>query len=400
MKLGILSITAALSLAAPALAQEPERVHAAALAIDAHVDIPADFDGPLKPASAEGNGQFDLPKIERGGLRGAFLAVFAAQDSETPAYFEKARKTAEAAHERIAGLAARYPDKVERSLTPADFRRITQAGKFALIESISNGGAFVGGPDDIDLWAERGVRMFGLVHSGHNRLADSSRPAAVRGEGLARHGGLSPLGKQVVERLNRRGILIDVSQLSDAAFDDVLRLSRAPVIASHSNLRAVVDVSRNLSDAQLDALKANGGVVAINAFSAYLLPRSPEFVARFEALKAEFGIAGPGGGNLLPDRAKEYDRRYHELRAEEPHATVADLVDTVDRAVKRIGIRHVALSSDFNQGGGVTGWQDEGEAGNVTAELLRRGYKSEDIVRLWSGNILRIWAEAEKAASK
>jgi microsomal dipeptidase-like Zn-dependent dipeptidase len=186
-----------------------------------------------------------------------------------------------------------------------------------------------------------------------------------------------------------------VSQLSDAAFAEVLSLSKAPVIASHSDLRALVDNGRNLTDAQLDALKKNGGVIAINAFSAYLRPRDPAFTAKLEALKAEFGLAGDNSAVLPLDKAKDYDRRYHELRATEPKASVADLVNAVDYAVKRIGIDHVAPSSDFNHGGGITGWADEGEAGNVTVELLKHGYTKEQIARLWSGNLLSVWGEAQ-----
>jgi len=383
-----------------AAAETAAQIHAAALPFDAHVDITADFDSAAAPADRDGAGQFDLPKIARGGLKGAAVAVFVGQEAETPDYLARARATAEARHAAISGLAKRYPDRVEQALTPADVRRIAAAGKFALVESVVNGGAFVETVDDLDLWAKRGVRIFGFVHAGHNRLGDSSRPALVRAEGPSRHGGLSPLGKAAVTRLNRLGVLIDVSQLSDAAFDDALRLSTAPVIASHSDLRAIVDNSRNLSDAELDALKRNGGVIGINAFSAYLRPRDPAFTAKLEALKAEYGLSGESGASLPEDKAKDYDRRYHDLRATEPRASVADLVNAVDHAVKRIGINHVALSSDFNHGGGIVGWENEGEAGAVTAELVRRGYSKADIGKLWSGNLLRIWEEARRRAAK
>jgi microsomal dipeptidase-like Zn-dependent dipeptidase len=367
---------------------------------DAHVDVPDNFDGPSAPASKEGNGQIDLPKIERGGLKGAALAIFVPQDAETPDYLAKARAAAAAKYAAISGLATHYPKQVAIALTPADARRIAASGRFVVIEGIVNGGAFVDSVDDLDAWAKKGVRIFGFVHAGHNRLADSSRPALTRGEGPSRNGGLSPLGKAAVARLNRLGILIDVSQLSDAAFDDVLALSKAPVIATHSDLRALVANSRNLTDAQLDAIRKNGGVVGINAFSAYLRARDPEFAAKLKALEAEYGLTGESGASLPPDKAKDYDARYHDLRATEPKASVTDLVDAVDLAVKRIGIDHVALSSDFNHGGGITGWADEGEAGNVTAELRKRGYRDADIAKLWSGNLLRVWGEAQAVGAK
>ncbi|MEI9852879.1 MAG: dipeptidase [Sphingomonas sp.] len=367
---------------------------------DAHVDVPDNFDSAAAPASREGNGQIDLPKIARGGLKGAALAIFVPQEAETPEFLARARAAADAKYAAIAGLATRYPDRVAIALTPAEARRIVAGGKFAVIEGVVNGGAFVDSLDDLDVWAKKGVRIFGFVHAGHNRLADSSRPALVRDEGPSRNGGLSPLGKAAVARLNQLGVLIDVSQLSDAAFADVLALSKAPVIATHSDIRAIVDNSRNLTDAQLDALKKNGGVIGINAFSAYLRPRDPAFAAKLKALEAEYGLTSESGASLPPDKARDYDKRYHDLRETEPKASVVDLVDAVDHAVKRIGIDHVALSSDFNHGGGIAGWADEGEAGNVTAELRRRGYSQADIAKLWSGNLLRVWGEAQAAGAR
>ena len=332
-----------------------EAVHAAATPFDAHTDIPESFD----PAKADqpGQGQFSLYAAAKGGLRGAAVAVFAPQGPEGAEALAKAQATAEKKHAIIQGIAAAFPAKAAIALTPADFRAITASGRFAIVESVVNGGAFVTSPADVDLWAKRGVRVFGFVHAGHNALADSSRPSAARGEGVSHHGGLSPLGKEVLARLNKDGVLVDVSQLSDAAFDDVLRLSKAPVIATHSDARALVPATRNLSDAQLDAIKVKGGVVAINAYPAY-------------------------------------------LRAVDTKPSVADLVATLDYVVKRIGVDHVALSTDFNHGGGVTGWQDEGDALAVTEELQRHGYSPAAITKIWSGNFLRVWGEAQRAAVK
>jgi|EP00456_Euglypha_rotunda_P007832 microsomal dipeptidase-like Zn-dependent dipeptidase len=381
----------------PVLAADVNSLHAAALPLDAHIDLDADFD-PLK-ADQDGKGQFDLAKAKAGGLRGAAIAIFAPQGGDTAEALGQAQTIANRKYEAITGIAKALPERAEIALTPADYLRITRAGKFAIIESIVNGGAFVTGPADVDPWVARGVRIFGFVHAGHNGLADSSRPALVRGEDVSRHGGLSDAGKAVLSRLNKLGVLVDVSQLSDAAFDDVLALSTAPVIASHSDVRAIVDNGRNLSDAQLDRLKAKGGVVAINAFSAYLRPRDPAFAKRITALQREYGLAGDIKPVLSSQKAAEYDRRYHELRATEPRANIKKLIDAVDYTVKRIGIDHVALSSDFNHGGGIDGWQDESQARAVTNELTRRGYDAAAIAKLWSGNVLRIWGEAQKRAT-
>jgi membrane dipeptidase len=393
------ALVAPLAATTPASAVAPaavEAIHAAALPFDAHADIPDNFD-PAK-ADQRGQGQFDLAAAAQGGLRGAALAIFAPQEGDSAELLAKARAIAESKHVIITGIAKAFPAKAAIALTPADYRRITASGRFALVESVVNGGAFVGSAEDVDLWAKRGVRIFGFVHAGHNALADSSRPALARGEGLARHGGLSAQGKAVLARLNDDGILVDISQLSDAGFDDVLRLSKAPVIASHSDLRALVPNGRNLTDAQLDAIKAKGGVVAVNAFSAYLRPRDPAFAQKLEALKTEYGIDGPDGAKLPPEKAADYDRAYHALRATEPRASVVDLVNAVDHVVKRIGIDHVTLSSDFNHGGGIAGWDHEGESRAVTEELVKRGYKSAEIAKIWSGNVLRVWAQAQSLA--
>jgi membrane dipeptidase len=220
--------------------------------------------------------------------------------------------------------------------------------------------------DQLDEWYKRGVRILGYTHAGNNDWSDSSRPSKALNDKPDEHGGLSDLGKKGVARLNDLGILIDVSQLTTPAVKQVLSLTRAPVVASHSGLKAIVDVPRNLSDEELDLIKKNGGVVQVVGFSNYLR-KAP--------------AAGEGGGPGTP-------------------ATVTQLVDSISYAVKRIGIDHVGISSDFNHGGGVTGWENEGEALNVTVELLRRGYSERDIAKLWGGNFLRVWAQAEKVGKK
>jgi membrane dipeptidase len=222
-----------------AAAPDAAAIQARIVPLDGHLDIDADFDSDAVPATVDGSTQFDLPKVRRGGLKAGALAIFVPQEAETDTQLTTARAAADAKYRIITGLATRYPDRVALAHSPAELRKIVASGKFAVIESIVNGGAFISSLEDIDAWAAKGIAIFGFVHAGHNRLADSSRPAQARGETAAgRNGGLSPLGKQAVERLNHLGLLIDISQLSDAAFDDVLTLTKAPVIASHSDLRA------------------------------------------------------------------------------------------------------------------------------------------------------------------
>lgn len=369
-------------------------VGAQTLTIDPHLDLPKSalevgWTGLNDPAS-----QFDLTRARQGGLNAAAIALFVPQGPRNPDTLAKAQADLRARDAAIHAIAERNPTQAALALSPSDVRAIAKSGRFAVIESLLNAWPLGNDLDEFDRLYARGVRIVGFVHAGHNQFADSSRPALQFGDRPAENGGLSPLGKAAVTRLNDLGILIDVSQLSDAAFDQVLALSRAPVIASHSDVRALVDNSRNLSDAELDALKANNGVIAINAFSAYLRARSPATLKAVSDLQQSYGLSKSGNIALSPEKQAEYDKRYHEIVGKEPKASVSELIDAVDYAVKRIGIDHVALSSDFNHGGGVTDWANVSELPNVTAELKRRGYSSEQIEKLWSGNVLRVWQAA------
>jgi membrane dipeptidase len=342
------------------LLDKAKEIHKRIVAFDSHVDLPFDYAG----AAEDGKTSIDLPKVARGQLKGAALAVFVPQGPRTPEGYAQARQDGQKKYNLIQAFATEHPDRAALAYSPADVRRIAAQGKFAVVVSLLN--AYPLGSDlaEIDEWYKRGVRIFGYVHAGHNDWADSSRPNQNLGNRLEEHGGLSSIGKQGIARLNDLGMLIDVSQLSTAAFKQALSLTRAPVAATHSGVKAIVDVTRNLSDEELELIRKNGGVVQIVAFSNYLRPAPP---------------AAPGAPAAAP-------------------ATVAQLVNAIDYAVKKIGIDHVGIASDFNHGGGVAGWQNEGEAPNVTVELLRRGYAERDIAKLWGGNFLRVWAQAQKAA--
>jgi microsomal dipeptidase-like Zn-dependent dipeptidase len=386
----------ALLLLATGKAYGASDVHRAAGAFDLHVDLPADFDA--SPPVA-GRDRFSVAKAQEGGLSVVGLSVFAPQGADTADGRAAARAEAEARDGAIARLVAQSGGRVVFARSVADIDRLRSEGKLAVVKTVVNGGAFAATPAEIGAWADRGVRIFGLVHAGHNALADSSRPALPRGEALARWGGLSPAGRAAIAELNRRGVAVDVSQLSTDAFRQAVELSRAPVLATHSAARALVDVGRNLSDAELDLLKRNGGVVGIVAFSAYLRPDAPETRARLAALQKEYGLTSAGGAPLTPDAQAAYTKAFYAIRGAEPRATVEQLVDHIDYAVKRIGIEHVGIASDFNHGGGVIGWGDTAEAPAVTAELVKRGYSPADIARLWRGNALRVLAAAEAAGA-
>jgi membrane dipeptidase len=348
------------------LLQRAKEIHKRIVAFDSHVDLPFDYAG----AAADGKAQIDLPKVARGQLKGAALAVFVPQGARTPEGYSQARADAEKKYNLIKGIAEQNPDRAALAYSPADVRRTAAQGKFAVVVSMLNAYPLGSDLSQLDEWYKRGVRILGFVHAGHNDWADSSRPNAGRGDRLEEHGGLSALGKQAVAQLNELGVLIDVSQLSTPAFKQVLSLTKVPVAATHSGVKGIVDNSRNLSDEELELLKRNGGVVQIVAFSNYLRPAPAQTAGQ------EKGAAP----------------------AAAPPATVAQFVDSIAYAVRKIGIDHVGISSDFNHGGGVEGWQDEGECQNVTVELLRRGYAERDIAKLWGGNFFRVWTAAQNAA--
>jgi membrane dipeptidase len=386
------SIAAPADGADPKLLEKAKEVQRRIIAFDSHLDLPFDYPG----ASADGKTQFDLPKVARGQLKGAALAVFVPQGPRTPGGYAQARADAEKKLNLIKAVAEQNPNLAALAYSPADVRHITREGKFAVVLSLLN--AYPLGTDlaQIDEWYRRGVRIFGYTHAGHNQWADSSRPSQALGDAPEEHGGLSDLGKQGVARLNELGVLIDVSQLTTSSLKQVLGLTKAPVAATHSGVRSLVDSPRNLTDEELELIKKNGGVVQVVAFGNYVRPVPKEITDRIAALQAEYGYKGnEPPADLSEAKRREYGDRSRTILSAVPPATVAQFVDSIDYAVRKIGIDHVGISSDFNHGGGVVGWENEGESRNVTAELLRRGYSENDIGKLWGGNFLRVWAEAQ-----
>lgn len=374
-------------------------IHARTLVFDPHVDVPFDLGLGDHDLRRDGALKFDLPKARRGGLGAAALALYVPQGPLTPDGYAQAMAKLRRKLDGLKALARDNPDQVEIALSPRDVLRIHKAGKLAEVISFLN--AYPLGEDlsRIDWLHAQGVRIFGFTHAGNNAFADSSRPSSTPSETW---GGLSPLGRSAVDRLNALGVLIDVSQLSKAAALETIGRSRAPVIASHSGLRTRVNNPRNLSDEELDRLAAKGGVVAVNAFKPYLRPIPDEAAPAVEALRGRYGLpiayayAQEGANTLSAEQAEAFT---DAIAALVPAATVADLVDSVDWAVRRIGIDHVGVSSDFNHGGGVVGWANASEAINVTAELVKRGYGQADIAKLWGGNVLKVWRAAQAAAT-
>ena len=399
--------------------QQASELQERIISFDSHISIPLDFGAEGNEVDKDGSGQFDLVKANRGRLSGAALTIFGwpemwtgpnAPHRPTPGFVDEARNQQEIRYKIISGMVRDFPNQVAIAYTPDDFRRLHGEGKFAIFISMLNAYPLGNDLNLLDQWAARGMRMFGFSYVGNNDWADSSRPLPFFNDSPDALNGLSAIGQQAVHRLNDLGVIIDVSQMSTKALEQVIQLSRSPIIASHSAPRALVDIPRNLSDHELQLIKDNGGVVQIVGFPAYLKPLSQATRDKLNALRARFDLQPlpnlafalmPGDPiiTVWPEqRFGEYANALYAILEEEPKATLKDLGDAIDYAVKKIGIDHVGISSDFNEGGGVQGWKDVSEIRNVTAELITRGYSEADIAKLWGGNFLRVWDQVQKAA--
>ncbi len=412
-----------LLLAAPLAAQQADAgleararaMHARVLTLDTHVDInPRNFRiGEPNYADRLPGTRVDLTKMEAGGLDGVFLVVYTGQAKElTPATFARAHADAmekfAAIHRLVDSIA---PDRAELALTPADARRIHAAGKRVIFIGVENGFSIGTDITNVAKFQRLGARYLSLAHNGHSQLSDSNTGEA---DGIWLHHGLSELGRQAIRELNRVGIMIDVSHPSKASMMQTLAITRAPIIASHSGVRALCDHSRNLDDEQLRALAKNGGVAQLVAFAGYVKCDPVRDAARRAALdsvRTAYGITATGrravqaAVDALPAARRDAylaaQREITEVRfpAGAP-ATLSDFVDHIDYAVKLIGIDHVGIASDFDGGGGVEGWQNAEETPNVTLELVRRGYTEDQIAKLWGGNLLRVLGEVQAVAGQ
>jgi membrane dipeptidase len=389
-------------------------IHDRAITLDTHVDIGgADYATPaLDPGAASSPLKCDLTKMEKGGLDGVFLAVFVGQGPLDDAGYKRAWDQAMAKFEALKRLTVQmYPNRSTFATSPADVERIVKSGKRVIMTGVENGYPIGTDLANIKRFYDLGARYITLSHSGNNQLADSSSAS----EPL--HNGLSELGKQTVAEMNRLGIMVDVSHISEKSFWDIIAITKAPIIASHSGSKALTDSNRNLTDDQLKVLAKNGGVIQTVALGSYLKTEDP---ARREAttkLREELGLGAfgrggppgagqPGLATMTPEQRAEsqkkmeqYRERMKEIDAKYPSATLKDFVDHIDHAVKVAGIDHVGIGTDFDGGGGILGFNDDTEAPNVTIELVRRGYTEAQIKKIWGENLLRVWREVEKVAA-
>ena len=386
-------------------------IHFRALTLDTHKDISDRLAPDVLPEDPReaaivrnsydpnvwGRQQLDFPKSRAGGLDCAFYIVYVGQGPLDQEGYDKAYDQAIAKFEAIHRMARLYPEQVGLARTPDDVERLDAEGKLIACIGIENGYCMGEDLARIEEFHDRGARYMSIAHNKHSQLGDSYTPD----EGI--HGGLSDLGRQAVLEMNRVGIMVDVSHTAKTTMMQAVETSRAPCLASHSSARSVYDHGRNLDDEQLRALAAKGGVVQCVAFATYVKGNEERDEA-ISALREELDLPRRRGGDDpdTPEIAAKrvlFRERVLLIEQQHPRSNVSDFVDHIDHAVKIAGIDHVAISSDFDGGGGVTGWNDASETLNVTVELVRRGYTEAEIGQLWSGNTLRLWREVEVVAA-
>lgn len=424
--LAVLCATVALTSCADAgleseagLIERARGIHERVITLDTHNDIDAaNFTAEQNYTMDLGN-QVNLPKMKAGGLDVSWMVVFVRQGDLTSEGYAQAHAAAIEKFDAIHRLAEEIvPDRIEIAYTSDDVRRIDAAGKKVAMIGIENAYQVGLDLDNIADFQARGGRYMSLAHNGHSQFADSNTGEA---DDVWLYNGLSDLGRQAIAEMNRVGIMIDLSHPSKEANMQAMELSRAPVIASHSAARALSSaVSRSLDDEQLMALKENGGVVQTVAFASYLdRDKDAANDEALQALNAEiagdmgFELRGRGGmRGMGPAERDAYEaqmvqlnqravpRMESEVNAVAPPVDVSDFVDHIDYLVDLIGLEHVGISSDFDGGGGIEGWDDASETFNVTLELVRRGYTEEEIGMIWSGNLLRVLDEVRAVAAE
>lgn len=393
-------------------------IHERVITLDTHADINTSNFTPENNYTSDLDTQVNLPKMEQGGLDVAWFIVYTGQSTlDTEGYataYANAIDKFDAIHRLAEEIA---PDQIEIAYTSDDVRRIVAAGKKVAMIGIEN--AYPVGLDmaNIKDFQERGGRYMSLAHNGHSQFADSNTGER---DDVWLHDGLSEMGREAIAEMNKWGIMIDVSHPSKGAIMEMLDLTRAPLVASHSSARAMSEHSRNLDDEQLLRMKENGGVVQTVAFSSYLnADKYAQFSAARNSLIAEIAadmgvdvLSFPEIGALSETARALYRRSMDqinalaaprmeaEVNAITPPVDVVDFVNHIDYMVELIGLEHVGISSDFDGGGGISGWNNASETANVTVELVRRGYSEEQIGLLWSGNLLRVLDDVQRIAAE
>lgn len=377
-----------------------KKIHQEVYTIDSHNDTPmsfgdADFNMADRHDVKNGGSRMDFPRMKEGGLDGAFFAVFTGQGPLTDEGRQNAYQHAKTTFDNIYKTAALHADLAGIALSPKDGYRLHEEGKISMFIGLENGYPIGLDINRIQEFFNLGTRYITLCHTKNNDICDSSTDKTG-----SLHNGLSDFGKLVVAEMNRLGIMVDVSHMSDKSFYDVISTSKVPVIASHSCAKALCNNPRNLSDEMLVALAQNGGVIQMCILSAYV--KNPEPNPARDSAESAIRQKYDDWSKLSPEEQKVARSALTAVRQKYPEklATVSDMVDHIDHIVKIAGINHVGIGTDFDGGGCLADCMDASQMGNITLELVKRGYTKKEIAKIWSGNIFRVMNEVEMYASK
>ena len=375
-----------------------DRLHKKILSVDSHTDTPLNltrsgFDLSVRHDPVKDHSKLDFPRMQEGHLDAAFFAVFLSQGKRTEDANVKAKDRANMLFDTIYAALKKNSRIAGLALSPADAIRLKKEGKSAVFIGMENGYPIGNDLSLIKFFYDRGARYITLCHTKNNDICDSSTDTTE-------FNGLSDFGKNMVTVMNRVGVMIDLSHASDKSFFDVLGLTKAPVIASHSCARSLCNNPRNLTDDMLKALAKNGGVVQMCILSDYV--KKPDPNPRRDSAYAALRKKYRNFTDLTEEESKNAHKDWEALEDLFPEklATVSDVADHIDHMVKTAGIDHVGIGTDFDGGGGVTGCFDVSEMKNITEELINRGYSDRDIEKIWGGNLMRVMKKVKQVSKK
>ena len=380
------------------LKKKAKKIHNKILTIDSHCDTPlnilnGNIDLGVRNDAQKTGTKVDFPRMKEGGLDASFFAVFLGQGKRNDESNKKAKRKALKIFEAIHKSISENPDLAELALNPKDAYRIEKTGKRAIYIGIENGYPIGKDIKNVEEFYNLGARYITLCHSSNNDICDSSTD-----EKGSEHNGISPFGEKLVKEMNHLGIMVDVSHVSDKSFYDAVKLSKTPVIASHSSARAICDHPRNMDDEMIKTLAENGGVIQLCILNSYIREQ-PENPGRKEALKKLRKKYNDFEG-LSKEKHAEASKAWRQIYKDFPPlpANISGAVDHIDHIVKVAGIDYVGVGTDLDGGGGIDGFFDISEAGNLTYELVKRGYSKKDIEKIWGGNFMRVFRKVEEYA--
>lgn len=380
------------------ISKKVKKAHAKAITVDTHCDTPMallDEGFSVGERNEAPQSRVDFPRMEEGGLDAIFFAAFTSQRERTPENTQKAYEMANQMIEKTYEVCEENSNMAEVATEPADVVRLKKESKRAIYIGMENGFPLGIDIDRVEEFYKKGVRYITLCHSSNNDVCDSSTDKKG-----PEHNGLSAFGKEVVKEMNRLGMMIDVSHISDKSFYDVIEISKDPVIASHSSVRSIAHHNRNMTDDMIKTLAKNGGVIQICLLDDYV--KDPDTTTiRFQKEK-ELRASYAKWEDLSDDEKAAVRKEWRSLDEKYPKElpTVADYVDHIDHVVQLAGIDYVGIGSDFDGGGGLKDCKDVSELPNITAEMLKRGYSEEDIAKVWGGNFLRVFSAVSQLDNK